>query len=694
MRGKRFVILSTTLALTLLTPLSVMADSSSNKPNYASTQKLAAEKAALLTDTYGTTSLQYALIDQGNIVISGHSGKNQLAKNIPLTADTIYGIGSTSKMFTAAAVMKLVDEGKLDLDQPLTGYIPDFTMKEARYGQITPRMLLNHSAGIEGSSFNRALLFNDNDTYAHDHLLEQLATQSLKADPGAFSVYSNDGYTLAEILVERVSGLDFTTFIHKNFTEPLGMKNTKTPIDPIDKVKMAGTFIDSSQTPLPLENYNVIGTGGIRSTAEDLVKFSQIFTGQVEGILSVQSVKAMAEAEYKKGMWPKNTDATFGYGLGWDSVDLFPFNTYGIQALTKGGDTTLFHSSLVVLPEYNLAAAVTSSGGSSTTDQLLANEILLSALQAKGVIKERKAEKSHGLPVKAKMPQEMSDYAGIYGASNSLMKIAINPSGEMVLTSLLYPGDPGQKYVYTADGSFKSEDGTEKFKFVVEKNGRTYLWSSAYVSVPGLGQTVFSEYTAEKLEANPLSKDVAAAWNKREGKMYYMMNEKYSSISYFSGLPAFPIVTSKEAPGYIVNNKIVDANKAISQLQIPTIAGRDSMEFNFFTKDGIEYVKTTGGYLYAGAEVLKPLYAGKQSTATIQADGLARWFTVPATAKGKILSVKLPKNSAVIVYDEAGMCVNDTAVSGKNEVVLPENGTIVFAGDAGAKFEIALKSGK
>ena len=82
-------------------------------------------------------------------------------------------------------------------------------------------MLLNHSSGLQGSTLGNAFLFNDNDTYAHDTLLQQLSNQNLKADPGAFSVYCNDGFTLAEILVERVSGMSFTEFLHQNFTEPL-----------------------------------------------------------------------------------------------------------------------------------------------------------------------------------------------------------------------------------------------------------------------------------------------------------------------------------------------------------------------------------------------------------------------------------------------------------------------------------------
>ena len=166
-------------------------------------------------------------------------------------------------------------------------------------------MLLNHSSGLQGSSLNNAFLFEDNDPHAHDTLLKQLSTQNLKADPGAFSVYCNDGFTLAEILVEKVSGKDFTAFIHEHFTEPLNMDHTKTSQDTLDLSQMAGLYYPAHQGQLPNETINVIGTGGIYSTAEDLVQFAQIFTGEAEGILTDASVKAMEQEEYKKACGQK-----------------------------------------------------------------------------------------------------------------------------------------------------------------------------------------------------------------------------------------------------------------------------------------------------------------------------------------------------------------------------------------------------
>ncbi|WP_438350727.1 serine hydrolase domain-containing protein [Paenibacillus sp. FA6] len=687
MKKRLLWILSAAIALTPLVPTAALA---SNQNVATSNQALAitaSEKAALLTEQYGTTSVQYALIDNGKITVSGQKGLNDIEGKIPLTTETMYGIGSTSKMFTTVAVMKLVDEGKINLDTPLVEYLADFEMIDERYKQITPRMLLNHSSGLQGSSLGSSFLFNDNDTYAHDNLLEQLSTQRLKAAPGAFSVYCNDGFTLAEILVERVSGMKFTAFIHKYIIEPLEMKHTKTSQDELDLSKLPGLYYPTYPKQLPNETVNVIGTGGIYSTAEDMVQFSQIFMGREKGILSNSAVLAMEQKEYNKGIWPKEADNIIDYGLGWDSVRLFPFSDYKIKGLSKGGDTILYHASLVVLPEQNMAAAVLSSGGSSSTNELLAHELLLQALKEKGTITDIKPEKSFGTPVKADMPSSITKYSGYYGATGQQIKVAIK-DGELSLSVPSVPEYPEQKYVYTSEGSFVNQEGSSKVSIVTE-NGRTYLWNREYATVPGLGQLAISQYVAEKLETQALSKETEDVWAKREGKTYYPVSEKYSSLVYMLN-SALKISRTAELKDYLGDKKITGPNTAVSQHQVPGTGSRDTAEFRFYTKEGIEYFESAGS-LYVSEDKVTPLYKGRHSKVTVQTDGNARWYSVSQEVAGKKMIVSMPEQGAYAVYDGNGTCVNYTVISGINEVVLPENGTIVFAAKAGSSFGITLE---
>lgn len=669
----------------------VTMDSPSSKAliTYEVTRNHAKEKADLLMKAYDTNSVQYALIDQGKIVVSGQVGKNDEQGQRPLTKDTMYGIASTSKMFTTVAVMQLVDQGKIDLDKPVVQYIPEFAMKDERYKQITPRMLLNHSSGLNGSPQTNSFLFEDNDTYAHDTLLKQLADQTLKANPGAFSVYCNDGFTLAEIVVERVSGMNFTSYIHRYITEPLGMTNTKTPLDYLDTAKMAGLYYPTYEGQLPNETLNAIGSGGIYSTAEDLTRFSQVFTGEAEEVLSGKLAAAMAQEEYKTPLWPDDADNSFDYGLGWDSVNLYPFSEYGIKALTKGGDTVLYHASLVVLPEQGMAAAVVSSGGASTTDQLLANEILLQALKEKGTIDEIKPEKSYGTPVKADMPKSMLQYSGIYGSSSTTANIDITEGGVMSITSEQSPVNPSEIYYYSADGTFRSADENLMISFVMEENGRTYLWLRRYHSFPGLGQIAISMYSAEKLQSQDLPEGTIEAWMKRDGKKYYLLNEKYTSISYLTSITIL-LNVSKHFPGYVLDKRITGPNSAISELQIPGFNGRDLSSYMFFTQEDVEYLNH-GGIILVNEDAVKPFNFANESSVTITPDGYAQWYSISDKDGGKTIKVSMPSNASFAVYDAMGLCTYFSIIGGKEQVELPAGGSIVFAGDAGMKFEISAQ---
>ncbi|WP_232697805.1 serine hydrolase domain-containing protein [Brevibacillus daliensis] len=676
-------VLSATLALSLIVPTGAMAANiAPAATNSQGLGKTAAEKAELLLESTETFSVQYALIDNGRITLSGQTGKNDK----PLTNDTLYGIGSVSKVFGAAAVMKLVDQGKIDLDTPVVQYITDFKMKDERYKRITPRMLLNHSSGLRGTGSTNDSLFEDNDPYAHDTMLQALSDQTLKSDPGAFSVYCNSGFTLAEILVERVSGMSFTTFIHHYFTEPLQMNHTKTPQDDMKGSKLAALYVPDYEKQLPKSFVTVIAEGGIYSTAEDMVRFSQPFMGQANNILTDKSVRAMEQEEYKKGIWPEDVDDSNNYGLGWDSVKLYPFNDYGIKGLAKGGDLSAYSASLVVLPEKKMAATVLTSGGSSGTNQMLASELLLLALKEKGEIKSIKPDKSFGKPVKAKIPQNVIKQAGYYASNDTQFRVEITKDGELSI-----PDYTETKYKYTSDGSFIDENGTTKISFVTEKNGRTYLWKRVYEGLPGLAQQAMSEYAAEKLEENTLPKETAAAWAKREGAKYYLVNEKFSSEVYFYEQPAMEINLADGLLGYWQDKKITGPNTATSEIQIPGLSGRDTTEAQFYTEKGVEYLKLNASLLVSAANV-KPIHAGNQSKVTVPVNGHAQWYTIPAAVAGKTMTVNLPKKGAFAVYDEEGeRPLIHSIVNGNNKVTLPKSGTIVFAGAPGSEFKIALK---
>ncbi|GFP76570.1 serine hydrolase domain-containing protein [Clostridium fungisolvens] len=661
---------------------------SSSDSAYAATKAVADEKASVITSYYGCTSLQYALIDNGKIVLSGNSGLASVEKNTAPTADTMYGIGSVSKMFATTAVMSLVDKGRINLDAPVTQYIRDFKMADERYKKITVRMLLNHSSGLMGSSLSNALLFGDNDASSHDNFLAQLRTQRLKANPGEYSVYCNDGFTLAEILVEHVTGTSFTNYITRTILNPLKMEDTKTPVSSFDREKLAKTYANGISNALPAENFLAIGAGGIYSSAEDLCNFASIFTNNSNGILSKKSLKAMENKEYLRGVWPKDSDNVLGYGLGWDDVNTYPFNQYNIKALSKGGDTLYYHTNFTVLPDQNMAVAVISSGSSSTYNQVMAQDILLAALKEKGVINEIKPDKTFPVSEKATVPAEIKKLEGMYLLSSGFLDTKVDTENGTL--SLSYPQMPQygtQTFNYTKDGYFVSSDGTEKLKLVKETNGETYLEEGVYANLPLLGQTAIDYYIAQKETLNTLPENITKGWNKRDGKNYYLLNEKYSSMLYLRGYPVAQVGFSKGFEGYLGVNKIVDKNTASSVLDGPGTMSRDLVDFNFFKLGKYEYL-SADGRLYVEGSAIDTLSSNNAFTCKIDKDGFAKWYKIGSESADKKITVNLPCNSAFVVYDSDGALVNDSLVTGSNKVKLPKDGTIVFLGNAHSEFKV------
>ena len=474
----------------------------------------AAYDAAAGAMTYGdAVSVQYALWHDGEIIASGQQGVYSKTENRLLTADNLYGVGSVSKIYTTVAMMKLVDDGKVDLDAPVKRYLPEFTMADSRYKDITVRMLLNHSSGLMGTTSLNAFLLNDGDNDgAVDGLLEQLKTQTLQADPGAYSVYCNDGFTLAQLVIERVSGMPFEDFLRQEIAEPLGLDATFAPQDDFDQSLLAKTYIGQSTQALPPETLPIVGAGGIYASAEDLAAFGGALCGT--DLLSETSLDAMENAECLRGLWPEDSEGSLlSYGLGWDAVSLYPFSGAGIQALVKGGDTLSYHCGLIVLPEYDMAAAVLTSGGISSYNEMAAASMLIAALAAERVTVDVSTAVLDEAAAAA-MPEALTACSGDYGSSTGLAQITVTKDGALSLT--MAGMEEPMTFTYRQDGTFRDEGNTVALR-LTEEDGHVYLQQIAYTGLPGLAPFYSAEYIYEKLPQPVADETTMAAWEAREG---------------------------------------------------------------------------------------------------------------------------------------------------------------------------------
>ena len=689
------------LSLTMLVSLTLpaLAAEAVRKPASTARQKSAETAVGYALQYGGALGASWALWEDGAVTLS------QTAMNTPASLSNVgnleqlgamsgnlFGIGSVSKVFTTAAVMKLVEAGKIKLDAPVTTYLKNFKMADSRYTKITVRMLLNHSSGLMGTSGSNAFLFGDDDQQATEKLLERLSTQKLKADPGAFSAYCNDGFSLAQLVVEAVSGQDLMAYLRSALLTPAGIVDAYAPTDGQEILNRLAVICtaDAEQRILPKDTLGIVGAGGMYTTAEALAAFGGALTGTK--MLSEASTSAMAAPEYDRGIWPGEPLGMVSYGLGWDAVEFWPFEQNGIQCLVKGGDTLNYHAALVVLPEYNMAAAVLSSGGSSVYNEMAAVQVLTDALEEKGVKLDRSIP---ALPdaQPAAMPAALVSESGYYGSTAQQMKATVTADGKLAIHQMSAANGADITLSYYSDGSFRDTDNSVLVKLVKESNGSTYFYQQGYSEIPGLGAASTSDYLLVKMPENKVSTQAQAAWDALTTVSLVPLTEKYSSQLYLALSDAAVASAVKQellnaaglssaveyVPGYVGGERIVSPTELTYDLPI----GRDA-----------SYHKVAGDLLWVGGAPyqkmadLKNLYTGSgNSYATIQDTGYARWFTVGA-AEGRTMTVTVPEKACFYVYDASGALTASSYLWGDKTAVLPAGGLVVFVGDAGARFHL------
>lgn len=648
-------------------------------------------------------------------------GQDAMAAQSNSSQTTMYGIGSTSKVVTAAAVMKLAEEGKIDLDTSFTVYIPEFTMSDPRYQFITPRMLLDHSSGLPGGTLTNAMLLGDPDTENHDMLLMRLKTQRLKADPGEFSTYCNDGFTLLEILVERVTGISFTEYLENEFVVPLNLTSFLTPQSANLRENLAAVYEEQTKVKLPPEFANVIGSGGIYATAEDLCTFSQIFMrepGNGSGILSERSAKQMEYSQYARDMNPDGRESNLSYGLGWDSVETYPFARYGIKALVKGGDTSYYHSSLTVLPEENISCAVLSSGGSSAFNQLAVQEILMTYLDEVGRIERENEEtlmESKNMEA-ASMPSDLTAHSGWY-AGNGLWKLSIEENGTLTLEDKAPGNVRKQTYRYHKDGRFYSEHGSyistggdlskssngqigqSSLEIRTGTDGTTYLMASTYETYPALGSTASYLPIAESINQGSAAPEYTAddLWEMANQKEFYLISEKYTSTMYQSHFMQMPLRLPEQA-GYLLFKdnslkpaKIEENGYARFFEQIPGQAGRDQNDYHIVQKDHKTYLES-GSATYVSEDGIVP-FPEADETVTFHAGRDTIWYHSGEAQKNRALTIRITGNGAWYLYSHTAKSMEVSASSWSVQegvpFFLPKDGRIALVGEQGAQFKIS-----
>ncbi len=307
----------------------------------------------------GLRAVSIALVDGDDVVWA--RGFGEQSEGVPATAETVYRVGSVSKMFTDIAVMQLLERGEIDIDRPVQEYVPDFNPTNDTDMPITLRQLMAHRAGIIREP-PAGHYFDDTGT--------DLATtvQSMDLTPQIYppttrTKYSNAGIAVVGYALETTQGRPFADYVKQSVLEPLGMSRSAFEPEPAIVTDLADAWMwgfDRDLFPAPTFELGMAPAGSMYSTVLDLSRFmSAAFRGgEGEGgqVLEPETLEAMFEPQFAE------PGATSGYGFGFavDEMD-------GRRRLGHGGAIYGFSTQLSMLPDEGLGVAVVSAVDGTNT---------------------------------------------------------------------------------------------------------------------------------------------------------------------------------------------------------------------------------------------------------------------------------------------------------------------------------------
>lgn len=285
----------------------------------------------------------------GEILYKKGFGYADLSHRAAITSETKFRIGSVTKQFTAAAILKLQQEGALDVTDRLSKFLPDFP----RAGEVTIHHLLTHTSGIHSYTSKPDFYKMAPTEIEPDELIESIMEDEYDFDPGEQWLYNNSGYFLLGAIVEKTSGLSYGDYLRKTFFEPLGMKNTG--------IHDRRTILENEARGYERENGRYIkalnwdmsragGAGALYSTVHDLYLWNEaVFNGDVLADSSLDA--AFTPALLNDGSEAPAMGGKYGYG--W-----FMQQWRGLQSISHGGGLHGFVSQLSRYPEHNITVAV------------------------------------------------------------------------------------------------------------------------------------------------------------------------------------------------------------------------------------------------------------------------------------------------------------------------------------------------
>ncbi|HTD37417.1 MAG TPA: serine hydrolase domain-containing protein [Candidatus Limnocylindrales bacterium] len=286
--------------------------------------------AATVIERKATPSVAIGVAKNGRLIFAKAYGYRNLDDRVPADAETMYGIGSNTKQFTAAAIMMLRDQGKIDVDAPVSRYLPGIP----HGGEVKIRNLLTHTGGYAEYTELPDIDMIGARPATNQEILDSVVSRPLGFKPGTKWQYSNTGYVMLATIVEKLSGMSYPEFLRTKIFEPLGMTRTHFGDEQLVETDRATGYtrfaMGEQEHEQHLDYSWFSGAGAIESTLADMERWNDAID---RGSLLSASSREMMHTSFKLA---DGSDTSYGFGL---FLRTLPG---GKHVVLHGGDTTGF----------------------------------------------------------------------------------------------------------------------------------------------------------------------------------------------------------------------------------------------------------------------------------------------------------------------------------------------------------------
>ena len=322
---------------------------------------------------YGQFNGSVLVAEKGKVIYKKGFGMANMEWEIPNQPNTKHRLGSISKQFTALLILKLVEEGKLKLDIPISTYLPNYPKNTGDI--ITLHHLLTHTSGIPNyTSFPNFFKEVSRNPYSPETFVKQFAELPLQFAPGEKFAYSNSGYFLLGYIIEKVSGKTYEKFLQETIFTPLKMNNSGYDNSSVILKNRASGYEKNGKNYINTSYIDMsipYAAGSLYSTVEDLYLWDQsLYSNQ---LLSAKSMDLFFGSHIDTGRGK--------YGYGWNINDVPNLSTDNLRMVEHGGGINGFNTVISRIPsDKNLVVLLNNTGGTNLNEM---NKAILAILYDK-----------------------------------------------------------------------------------------------------------------------------------------------------------------------------------------------------------------------------------------------------------------------------------------------------------------------